>query len=276
MATILIAVVIIAAAAAVGTAAAFHRRISGEIDALMADARQPNAPIVSEQCVSELPPPVQRWLRYSGAVGQTTPRTVRLRQDGEFSLGRGWMPFTADQYFTTDPPGFIWRATFQMAPLVAVVGRDLYRAGVASIDMRIASLIPVARKSGGGLNQGDLLRFLGEMQWFPNAALSKYITWDSIDATTARAMMQYGGVAGSMTFRFGANGRLLEEVATRYNDARGRNETWVNRNDSDREFGAIRVPASGEARWEYETGPFPYIRWTIKNLEQDHPVRSAN
>ena len=30
--------------------------------------------------------------------------TVRLRQQGDFNLGRGWMPFTAEQYFTIDPP----------------------------------------------------------------------------------------------------------------------------------------------------------------------------
>ena len=57
-----------------------------------------------------------------------------------------------------------------------------------------------------------------------------------------------------MTFRFGADGRLLEAWAIRYNDARGRNELWVNRKDADREFAGIRVPAAGEARWRYDSG----------------------
>jgi hypothetical protein len=64
-----------------------------------------------------------------------------------------------------------------------------------------------------------------------------------------------------MTFHFGAEGRLLEERAIRYNDARDGNEAWVNRNDADAGFGGLRVPVVGEARWEYDSGPSPNIRW---------------
>jgi len=39
------------------------------------------------------------------------------------------------------------------------------------------------------LNQSDLLRFLGDIQWFPATALSKYVTWDAADAQSARATM---------------------------------------------------------------------------------------
>jgi hypothetical protein len=160
-----------------------------------------------------------------------------------------------------------------MAPLVSVVGRDQYRDGEASMQMRVLSLIPVANKTGGGLNQGDLLRYLGELQWFPAGALADYVTWEPLEADSARATISYGGITASMTFLFGADGRLLEERAIRYNDARGRNESWVNRNDSDGEFGGIRVPAVGEARWEYDSGPHPYIRWRITDVEQDRPAR---
>jgi hypothetical protein len=160
-----------------------------------------------------------------------------------------------------------------MAPFMSVNGRDMYRAGEASLEMRVLSLIAVANRKGGGLNQGDLLRFLGETQWFPAAALSDYIAWQPIDASSARATMTYGGLAASMTFRFDGDGRPIECTAARYNDARGHDETWVNRNDSDGDFGGIRVPVAGEARWEYTTGPYPYIRWQITNIEQDHPAR---
>jgi hypothetical protein len=64
-----------------------------------------------------------------------------------------------------------------------------------------------------------------------------------------------------MTFVFDADGRLIEERAIRYNDARGQNEAWLNRNDLDREFRGIRGSAAGEARWEYDSGVHPYIRW---------------
>jgi hypothetical protein len=139
--------------------------------------------------------------------------------------------------------------------------------------MRVLSLIPVAREQGGGLDQGGLLRFLGEVQWFPAAALARYITWEEVAPDSARATMTWGGITASMTFRFSPGGRLLESSAMRYNDARARDERWVNRNQEDGEFGGLRLPASGEARWEYDSGPSPYIRWRITAIEPDRPAR---
>jgi hypothetical protein len=272
MVIILIGAVALAAAVVLGTKASFERRIAREIDALLANARPKNAQTITERDLERLPEPVRRWLRYSHVVGTNLPTTVRLRQDGEFQMeGRGWMPFAAEQYFTINPPGFVWKATFQMAPLVSVSGRDQYRLGEGSIEMRVLSLIPVATKSGGGLNQGALLRFLGEVQWFPASALADYIAWEAVDADVARATMTYGGIAAPMMFRFDGDGRLIELTAVRYNDARGRHESWVNLNDLDQEFGGIRVPVSGQARWDYESGPYPYIRWRITTIEHDHP-----
>lgn len=262
------------AAAAVVGRIRFERQMAAEIDALLADAQPAASATVSQADLERLPEPVARWLRYSQVVGRQRPTTVRLRQEGDFQLeGSGWRPFQAEQYFTTNPPAFLWKASFQMAPLVSIVGRDQYRRGEASIQMRVLSLIPVADKSGGGLNQGDLLRYLGELMWFPAAALADYISWEPLEADAARATMRYGGVTASMTFLFGAEGRLLEARAIRYNDARDGNEPWVNRNDADGEFGGLRVPVVGEARWEYESGPSPYIRWRVTDLEQDRPAR---
>jgi hypothetical protein len=35
---------------------------------------------------------------------------VRLTQEGQFRMGedKGWMPFRAQKYYTTDPPGYVW------------------------------------------------------------------------------------------------------------------------------------------------------------------------
>jgi hypothetical protein len=258
----------------VGAHISFDRRMTRQIDALLADARPTGERTVTEHDLEQLPEPVRRWLRYSKVLGTRRPSTVRLRQDGRFQMdGGNWVPFEAEQYFTTDPPGFFWKASFRMAPLVSVIGRDEYRASEARMEMRLLSLVPVANKTGGGLNQGDMLRWLGEVQWFPATAFSNYIRWETVDANSARATMTYGGIAASMTVRFGSDGRVIESTAVRYNDARGRDERWVNRNDADDQFGGIRVPVSGEARWEYASGPYPYIRWRITAIEQDRPSR---
>jgi hypothetical protein len=274
MFTVIVGVVALAVAIAARSRITFDREIDREIATLLADARPSSLRVITNGDLAHVPDAVQRWLRYSHVVGSRVPTTVRLRQDGQFQMMQSrWMPFVAEQYFTINPPAFLWKASFRMAPLVSVSGRDQYRAGQASMKMRLLSLVSVANKTGGGLNQGDLLRFLGELQWFPAAALQDYIVWESLGADSARATMTYGGIAESMIFRFDAEGRLTDARADRYNDARGRNEAWVNVNDSDQEFDGIRLPSAGEARWEYESGPYPYIRWRIIALEHDRPTR---
>jgi hypothetical protein len=63
---------------------------------------------VSEGDLQAVPESVRRWLRYSQVVGRERPTTVRLRQEGEFQIERrGWLPYKAEQYFTTDPPAFL-------------------------------------------------------------------------------------------------------------------------------------------------------------------------
>jgi Family of unknown function (DUF6544) len=128
------------------------------------------------------------------------PATVRLKYGGEFRLGpdKAWMPYESQTYYTTDPPAFLWTVGMRMFPLVSVIGRDRYVDGEGSIRMKVLSLVPVADKRGGGLNQGALLRYLGETVWFPAGAVAPYITWAPHDANSA-------------TFRFDHEGRVTAE-----------------------------------------------------------------
>jgi hypothetical protein len=247
----------------------FDRRISAEATGLLAANRDTTPDIVAEDELAGLPEPVQRWLRWAGVVGRPRAATVRLLQEGEFRLGeeRSWMPYTAEQHFTTDPHGVICRASFRMAPLLSIHGRDLYRDGIGDIDMRALSLIPVAHKHGGMLDQGALLRYLGEIIWFPSAALRPYMTWEAVDASASRATMAYGNVIASATFFFDEQGRPVNLLAVRNNDARGKPELWSIPMTDHGEFDGICVPVAGAGKWTYETGDFTYIHWRVTDIQ---------
>ena len=182
------------------------------------------------------------------------------------------MPFQAELYFTTYPPGFVWIASFEMAPLVSIAGRDRYQGGVGDIDMRLLGIIPVAKKSGGGLNQGALHRYLGEIVWFPAAALDPSIRRDAIDDSSALATMSSGGGQVSATFVFDDQGRLVSLSADRYNDDRGSIEPWSISVAEYGAFGGIEIPVAGEGIWHYASGDFSYIHWRITDLEQNVPA----
>lgn len=250
-----------------------ERRIAREVEELFAARRDGDAVIVTEAAIATLPEPVQRWLRYARVVGTPRPSTVRLKMEGQFRLGpdKDWMPFEAEEYYTTDPPGFVWSVSMEMAPLLTIRGRDRYVAGIGDIDMRLLGIVPVARKSGGNLNQGAMLRYLNEIMWFPAAAVSPYITWKSIDANSAEATMRYGGVTAAATFTFDGQGKLVTMTAQRPNDARNRILPWATPISDYSEFAGVRVPAAGEGIWTYETGDFSYVRLRVTGIEYNQP-----
>lgn len=245
------------------------RRIEGEVDDLLAAGDGGEPEIIAESDLAGLPEPVQRWLRWSRVVGNERPRTVRLEQVGTFRLGedRKWMPFTAEQHYTTDPPGFVWAVSMTMFPLVTITGRDRYMNGVGSIDMRVQSLVPVAHQTGGGLNQGALLRYLNETMWFPGAALSPSITWEPIDVNSARATMTHGGITASATFLFDDEGRVTNMTAGRYNDDKDAILPWSTPVEDHGEFQGVRVPVKGSGVWHDDSGDVTYIRLTVTEIE---------
>jgi hypothetical protein len=136
-------------------------------------ARVPVEPgaVVTREELAALPPPVRRWLESSGVVGKPRVRAVRLRQRGGIRTApdQAFMPADAQQYFAVDRPGFVWRVRVRMWRVLPVVGRDTYLEGRGRMRIEAASLVPIVDGTGDKLDQGTLLRYLGETIWFPSA-----------------------------------------------------------------------------------------------------------
>ncbi|MFK5648018.1 DUF6544 family protein [Ornithinimicrobium sp. LYQ121] len=247
-----------------------ERRINCEIRDVLGSGHGGTGDPVSEDHLVELPQPVQRWLRWSGAVGKPISSTVRLRQEGELRVGDlGWLPFTAEEYYSTSPPAFVWKATIRMAPGITVIGKDSYLNGRGALEMRVLGLVPVAQDTGPGMDQGDLLRYLNEIMWFPSGALIPQITWEPVDDESARATMTYGGVTGTATFFFDIDGRPTNMTADRHDRERGTVVPWSTPIHDYGQFDGVKVPTAGEALYAHENGDIPYIRARVTNVDHN-------
>jgi len=168
-----VAAVVLVAGAVIGIGQAiYERRLDADVNALLGASTERASRVITEANLATLPEPVQRWLRWAQVVGKPIPTTIHLKQTGRFKLSEtgGWMPFTAEETYTTDPPGFVWKTSMQMFPLVSIIGRDQYVDGHGSIQMRVLGIVPVADAAGPAMDQGALLRYLNETIWFPAAA----------------------------------------------------------------------------------------------------------
>lgn len=271
-----VANVVIGAAVILAAAAArFERQGDDEARALLARASSSPATVLRAEELERLPAPVRRWLEVSGVVGRERARSVRLRQRGlmRTSPDGAWMPARAEQYFAVDDPGFVWKVDVTMMRVLPIAGRDTYAGGKGRMLIELASLLPVVDGRGDKIDQGALLRFLGEIVWFPSAALGACIAWEEIDAAHARATMTHGGVSASAVFAFDERGRFSSLSADRYfgGDAASKLERWDVPVSEWRVIRGVEIPVKGDVVWKLEAGDFSYFRWEILDVEPNRP-----
>lgn len=273
--TVLNVLLLLPALAAAGHAH-LTQRIDAEVNELSAEAQCPaDSPVTTEDLAS-LPGPVRRWLEAAGVVGQPRACTVRLRQRGELRTQASgpWMAATATQFFTVQPPAFLWQVETGFYGVLPVSGRDRLRHGRGEMEIKAASLLSVVNARGDTIDQGTLLRFLGELVWFPSAALAPYLEWEAIDDRSARATMRQGAASVSATFEFNPSGQFVRLSAHRYlgGEADAALTPWTVTAHAWARWQGIEVPSRGEVTWELPAGPFTYYRWQIEALAFDAKV----
>ena len=248
----------------------FNSMVKKEVEALQANARAPEK-ILTEGDISGLPKNVQRWLRQSNAVGKKVKGVIRVHQRGSMRSKPGgkWMPLQAIQYFSIDPPSFVWDAKIKAAPLIEIAGRDKYQNGSGHMLIKPLYVFTAASSSGEEINQGSLLRYLAEIAWFPQAAVSDYLEWKEISKRQAEVTMTYGGITASGTYFFNEDGNIAGFEAQRYGAFEGiyRKETWSITVTSYKAFNDIIIGNKSEVTWKLKEGDFHWLKLEVTEIQ---------
>ena len=248
---------------------AFDRSVAKEIRQLT--NRGKTETFTGSKQISHLPQIIQRWMQQSGVMGKARPKVVHVVQQGFMRTepSAGWQPFDAEQYFTIDPPGFVWKADIHTSAFIDIVGRDKYEFGEGNMLIKAASLIRIANSRGKEVDQGTMLRYMAEIIWFPQGALSDYLTWEQISEKQARLTMTYGGVTASGIYRFNEQGLPVAFEARRWGDFNGKYslENWFVSITSYRRMGGIDIGATSEVTWKLKDRDFTWLRMTISEIK---------
>ncbi len=250
---------------------AFNKRITRETQAILEAAGKPTDEIITKDRLNKLPVAVQNWLKNSGAADKPIPQSVWLRQDFNMKLKpdqEKWHEATAEQYFTIENPAFIWTVKLNMLPVIQIRGRDKFVDGKGEMQMKMNSIINLGKETGKKMDEGTLQRYLGEIVWFPSAAVSSFISWEKIDTLTAKATMSYKGTTGSGIFYFNENGDVIKYSALRYmgNDPDSKRYEWVISVEKYAEFEGIRIPSKCSATWKLDEGDWTWCILEITDL----------
>lgn len=223
--------------------------------------------------LEQLPPPVARYLRMALPGGPLAWRAVRLLQQGEMRLQQGggrWLPFRARQRLASAPPEFQWQARIRLAPLLWARVMDEYLDGLGRLQARLWGVIPLASaENDAHLDEAELLRYLAEAVWFPQALLpSERLQWQATGPDSALAILRDGVTQARLTFHFNRAGEIVRGEALRpaLQGSRYVSRGWTTRYHDWQSHHGMRVPMAGSAAWHLPAGEWAYWRGRITSL----------
>jgi hypothetical protein len=141
--------------------------------------------------------------------------------------------------------------------------------------VKLLSLIPLADVHGPEADQGELLRYLGEIIWFPTAWLSEVMGWQAIDAQSVRVTIRQPGVTVAAVRQVNEQGQMTHLSAERYM-AEGKSyrlERWSAHCTEYQEVSGMRIPLRVEVMWNLAAGDFSYFRGEITEIEYNQSGR---
>ncbi|MFX0557856.1 DUF6920 family protein [Maribacter sp. CXY002] len=267
-----IANLIIFVAIIVGYSAySFQNKITSERKTILQNSQPVSQNIISKQSISNLPTVVQKWLTISGIIGKKPISSVHVIQEIQLKMNTGqkhWKIGKAEQYFTVKPPAFIWNIDAHINSILNVTGRDKFENGNGEMIIKLLSLISVADiKNSEKVNQASLQRYLAEIVWFPTACLSPQISWEPIDAYSAKATMKVNGTKGSGIFHFDTIGNFQKFTAMRYKDLKDKSpKLWTVTTIRTEERNGIKIPVELKADWDLDNGKWTWLKLKIKEI----------
>jgi lysylphosphatidylglycerol synthetase-like protein (DUF2156 family) len=249
----------------------FQNRYREEVERTLAPA--PHPPVLTDQDIRCLPVPVQRYLRYTGAVGR--PRVVNFRavSRGEMRLSveSSWIDISSRQYNFFDGPArvfYIESALFG----IPLEGLHLYIGGKATMQISLAALFPVADARGDTMTKGETVTLFNDMCLLaPSTLIDTAIVWRTLDSLTAEATYRNAGYAITARLSFNGDGKLTDFLSNdRFMTADGKTYErypWSTPVSEYRDFQGRKVASHGDAVWHMSGGDYTYARFDLQDIE---------
>lgn len=237
------------------------------------DTCKVNNGVFTEEDISNLPEPVQRYFRYCGYIGkEKMSNAAFIWDDVNFKMGpdKPWMKIKYKQYnIVSEPSRFVYIYS-KMFGVIPFEGRDMFRDGQGNMIGRLAKKITLFDITGAEINISAAVTYLSESLVVPACALQNYIRWESIDQSHAKAILEYNGVKAEGIFTFNDKGEFTQfETDERYMDSgNGKSEKhkWTAAVDGYIEKNTIKIPSKMRGVWNLPDGDYEYFNGIITDI----------
>ncbi|MEP7097122.1 MAG: DUF6544 family protein [Dokdonella sp.] len=199
-----------------------------------------------------------------GALQDDTPSKVELTQVGRMKASLGsdrWLKFAASQLISTRTCEFDWQA--KVGPFGLITGRDALLAGEGRFEIMALGIVPLARaKHTAALVRGELMRYLAEIAWAPQAIMSNAaLRWRVDGSDTFTVCAGHGDTASEVILGLNSDGRIASAFAA----DRPRSATspqlptpWRGQFSEYQRHAGIWLPFAGEVAWLIDGKNTPY------------------
>jgi hypothetical protein len=200
----------------------------------------------------EIPAAITALARRVGVTNKESSGNVHLEQTGTMRNGpeAKFRKFRATQTISLSRPEFTWRA--KTGPLGAIKITDVLAEGRGDIRVRVFGLVPLARIGGDSVTKGEILRYLAELPWAPDALLAnRSLRWRIVDNGVFAVSSGMNSAAGEVQLRVGMEGLITSMSALRPR-AEGDNmvdRPWRGRFSDYRWHQGRLIPFQGEVGW---------------------------
>ena len=224
--------------------------------------------ILKEADLQALPGPVQRYLRYTGAVNK--PRVKNMKVTFEVRMrarGKNFADYTSEQFNFFDDPVRLFFMKGSMFGL-NISGYHRFMKGKATMDIRLLGMVKVVNISGEILDKTETVTLFNDMCLMAPATLvDKRIKWEEIDSNTCRAIFTNHGITISAVLYFNEKGQLTNFLSNDRTEVNEMKQYPFTTPVSDyQNLNGINIWTKGEAVYTHPDGKFTYGKFVLKEI----------
>lgn len=227
-----------------------------------------------DEDIKHLPKPVQRYLYYTGVVGEPKLWNFRIEFEGRMKLDekKDWTNITSEQYNFLDSPVRLFYIKTRMFGL-PIYGLHLYKDEKGIMQIKAAGLITVVDARGPEMNEGDTVTLFNDMCLFaPASLIDPRISWETIDNNEVKAVFTNGANKISAILYFNEIGELTNFVSDdrsmTASDGSYQKLKWSTPIKEYREVNGIKVPYYAEAIWTlHDNQEYKYAQFYLKDIK---------
>jgi hypothetical protein len=238
---------------------------------LRAEAGVQSGALVTEADLEDLPEPMARYIRFSGAVGKPRIEAVHLLHGGRFKTAAGapWMPIRGEYFITAAKPSFAWYGRLRVAPGVHVAAIDSYGDGHGRMLVKAMSLFRIADDQSDPVSRSAFGRCVAELTMAPTFFLNRqYVRCTQTGRDQVRCTVTDAGLSTDAELFVNEDGSLNRVVVMRYFDRGGGRATlerFTGENSRPQMFGGRMLASKMDGTWNLPEGDLHYVSFQIEH-----------